>query len=282
MDLWQTGAHQFANRQAGLAQTPIYDCNKDMSFVRISLFLLVVLIYPFAWAKYKVIVDPGHGGKDMGAVRGSIREADIVLSVAKELSQLLADSEFEFALTRQENKAVELEQRTIIAHKEKGDIFISIHANSSPDFKARGTEFYFQNQLSPDQDSLFLANRENENPDFGVDYRPSQFEKTQKKNVANILDDMMKNNYIHLSAELALKLRKSFQLDPMQAKHKIRQAPFHVVSTVNMPSVLIELGFITNPNDAKLLTQKDYHRQLAKNIFLGLQGFKETLDKSHK
>lgn len=234
-------------------------------------------------AKYHIIIDPGHGGKDVGAIRGKIKESAITLTVASQLAkELKQHKDFSFSMTRQTNKSVSLEERSKFAHDRKGDIFISIHANSSYDTRVKGSEFYFENQLPPDEESLYLANKENANEVIGMDFRPSLHSHIKDRQIKHILDDLNKNMFIQLSAELAYNLGKAWKREFGKRKRRLRQAPFHVVSTVNMPSVLVELGYITNPVEGLWLLQRKNHRRIAKSIVKGLEYYKEVLDKSRR
>src|SRR5689334_16355568 len=110
-----------------------------------------------------VIVDPGHGGVDHGTTHKDARESEITLDVAKRLvKKLQATHKFKATLTRSDDHLIGLVTRVKIAEKAKGDVFLSIHVNSSPEAKARGAEFYFQNQLTADDEAMYLAHKENE------------------------------------------------------------------------------------------------------------------------
>src|SRR5690606_9647077 len=118
-------------------------------------------------APFKVVVDPGHGGTDAGAVgkqnSTDIKESTITLAISKLLAnRFKQDSNIEVILTRESDSSLNLNQRSKIAKQSKADLFISVHANSSTDISAKGAEVYFQSQMPPDEESLFLASRENE------------------------------------------------------------------------------------------------------------------------
>lgn len=229
-----------------------------------------------------IIVDPGHGGRDDGAVRKGRREADIALQVAKELARLLENNpNFKVTMTRTRDATVSLSERTDLAKSLKGDLFLSIHVNASSDPRAQGVEFYFQNQLPPDEDSLFLANKENAKGPISRSQvihpaDPSQF---LSGDVKFIVQDLQKNYHIEASSEMAKSLASAWSGQNSRRSRRIRQAPFFVVSNVSMPSALVELGFISNKNEAKKLIRKNYQKKLATNLYLGLINFKELLDK---
>lgn len=233
-----------------------------------------------------VVVDPGHGGKDHGATKGQIHESRIVLAVSKELASLLeADSRFEVTLTRSSDRFLSLKQRTQIASQSGADLLVSIHVNSSPDSRAHGAEFYFQNQLPADEESLFLASRENELEEHPPEEHshhhllpPIPF----KAEVKTILLDLLRNQRILDSSVLTKSLRENWKGIQRSRRHSIRQAPFYVVSQSSVPSVLIELGFLTHPDEGRKLTQKSYQHLLARSIYEGLIRYKELMDKQPK
>lgn len=234
---------------------------------------------------YHIIIDPGHGGTDNGAVRGKFKESRITLSVSKFLEQLLkADPRFEATLTRKTNGFMSLVKRTEIANKKRGDVFISIHVNSSLDKSARGSEFYFQNQLPPEEEALFLANFENqhqEEPKLKI--RPFIKDHAElEKNTLTILEDLRRTHRIKKSGELSIILAKGWSGSrKKQKKNSVHQAPFYVINNVDMPSVLIELGFISNRTEAMNLSSPTYQRKLARSIYQSLINFKEVIDKPH-
>lgn len=239
--------------------------------------LFAFLISGSLWAApLKVVIDPGHGGTDSGAVYGPAKESEIALHVARHLKQLIdSSSEFTASLTRESDHNVSLQDRVRIAEKEKAEVFLSIHANASVDQRARGVEFYFQNHLPADEESLFLANTENQIIQEAKDAGDGPLSK--KGDVLAILEDLkrthkMKNSYI-----LSERLLGAWGKQPSDS---IRQAPFYVVSRTSIPSVLVELGFISNPKESQKLVQSEYQREIAQKIYRGLIEYKEMVDKA--
>ena len=231
-----------------------------------------------------VIVDPGHGGSDMGAVRSSIHESDISLKVAKRLSEILSkDPRFKVTLTRKDDKTTTLEYRAQIAKDKGGHIFISIHVNASKDSRASGVEVYFKNQLPPDEEAMFLANKENHylGTSLNNEQKNTQTQWLSKKNdLQNILNDLDRNHNTQQSYIISQHFLKNWSARIHKRTRPLRQAPFYLVSEVTMPSVLIELGFLSNPKELQILNTKKFHRKAAENIYNGLVKYKETLDKS--
>lgn len=244
-------------------------------------FLLALAFSPLAFsAPLKVMIDPGHGGVDTGAVYGPAKEAEITLKVAQHLKALLDGSvEFQVGLTRTQDSALPLPDRVHIAEKEKADLFLSIHANASPDKRARGVEFYFQNQLPADEESLFLASLENQ---VIKDRTPADSSDniSKKSDVLAIIEDLKRQTKMRSSYALSDRLLKAWNPNGSKNSNVIRQAPFYVISKTNIPSVLVELGFISNPKESQKLIQTQYQKEIAQKIFQGLQAYKEMMDKS--
>jgi len=231
-----------------------------------------------------VVLDPGHGGHDKGATRGKITESFITLRVAGLVAdELKKDSDFKVSMTRKSDIFLELEERASFANKQ-GDLFLSIHVNSSADPKARGHEIYFQNQLPPDQESLFLASRENSNSEsvdqvarsvcFAVKSRPHL-----NSDIRAIVEDLERNHRFRLSGLLTESLYETWGGDYVNRKQPIRQAPFFVVSNIDKPSALVEIGYLSNENEAQKLMDPVYQKRIAIGIYKALRGFKERTDK---
>jgi N-acetylmuramoyl-L-alanine amidase len=231
-------------------------------------------------APLHILVDPGHGGSDSGAVRGALKESVIALKVSKLLADLLKkDDRFQVTLSRETDRKISLDQRTQIAKDVKADVLLSIHLNTNTDTRAHGEEFYFQNQLPVDEDLLYLASRENDEDE-------SESAKTTEKlssenDVRVILEDLGRNHRIRSSGDLSKVLFENWAVANGKkiASRSIRQAPFRVVSQVNIPSVLCELGFLSNPVEGPKLAEAAYQTALAKSLYEGLVKFKETMDK---
>ncbi len=240
-----------------------------------------------AWALH-VVLDPGHGGRDLGATRGDIREAELALKIAQMLADKLdASPQFRVTLTRNQDHFLSLDERVEIATQVNGDLFLSLHLNSSPDPRARGVEFYFRNQLPPDEEAMALAARENEHylaHVFGESAQSTSSQAPQKglqprAEVSLIIEDLIEQKRTRLSSELARRLDRHWQGGRKSRANTIRQAPFRVIAQAPMPSALVELGFISHPREAQQLTDRGFQKRLVEGLFRGLQDFKEVLDK---
>ncbi len=216
----------------------------------------------------RIIIDPGHGGRDYGApgYYKGVHEKDIVLKIAKKLAaKIRKELNYEVILTREDDRFLTLEERTRFANNRDADLFISLHANSSRNKKAYGLETYFLN-LATDDDAIMVAARENA---------------TSKKNISDlqdILTDIMQNSKIHESKQLARNIQNSMcgsmkkKYDKIKNKG-VKQAPFYVLIGANMPSVLIESAFISNPRECKRLTNSNYQDRLCSSIVDGIKKY---------
>ncbi len=245
-------------------------------FIGVVFLTIFFGVAGYSKAPIRVMIDPGHGGEDHGAQFQGIQEKNIALAVAKDLfSYLEKDRRFVPLLTREKDDFVPLVNRPEKAVNAKADIFISIHANSSPIIEAKGTEFYFENQVASNDESELLANRENNSK------LKNSLESDPKSDIENIISDLHHHEHMMMSEELCQALLDTFRKHIKIKTRSIRQAPFHVLSAP-MPSTLIELGFISNPDEARWLSDGQVQKKLAFAIYLGLKRFKEKLDKIHK
>lgn len=239
------------------------------------------LLWSFPASALHIMLDPGHGGVDTGAVHGPAKEADLVLKIAQRLKTLLEkDSQFQVSLTRVLDKNISLPSRVKMAEEAKADLFVSLHANAAADQRAKGVEFFFQNNLPPDEESLFLASQENQmilnsqelHSISGGD------ELSKKGDIAAIVEDLQRQNRMMSSLRLTQTLTQVWGNDVTASQATIKQAPFYVISKTSMPSVLIEIGFLTNPREAKRLLNSEYQNDLAQKIYSALLSYKEKID----
>lgn len=210
-----------------------------------------------------VIIDPGHGGTDPGAIGlGGIREKDVNLRIAKLLGERLERRGFRVVQTRVDDRTLDLETRTAIAEAAGGDLFVSLHANSAPRHKTRGIEIYYLDE-GYERHSLSLAAREN-----GV--RRSEMDSLQKT-----LARMRASEASDYSSRLARSVhdavfRGAAQQGPRAVDLGVKRAPFYVLFLASMPSILVETGFLTNRQDLRLLESGDFLARLAEQIAEGL------------
>ena len=214
-----------------------------------------------------IVIDPGHGGKDPGASGyRHYREKSVVLGIAKYLRDYLKKRGYRVYMTRSGDYFIKLRKRTKFANKKKADLFISIHANASKNRRAKGIETYF---LSPSRSSRAekVAAMENKADIDDMNYYGKQ----------SFLK-FMNNHKIIASNKLAIDLQQGMLLE-LRKFYKgvidggVREGPFWVLVGAQMPAVLIEVGFITNPTEAKRLVSKRYQRRIAKGIADGIERY---------
>jgi N-acetylmuramoyl-L-alanine amidase len=195
-----------------------------------------------------IVIDAGHGGEDDGA-RGSsgLQEKDLVLDVARRLAAKLRDDGFEVVMTRDADTFVALEERFAVANDARGDLFVSIHANAARDRDARGTETFFLALRASDVEAEQVAEREN--AAFGSAGRA---ESVSDDPLVAILADMTANEY-QRESEVFAKGAQSHLASGDPHARGVKQALFVVLQGVQMPSALIEIGFLTQPEDERSL-----------------------------
>lgn len=219
----------------------------------------------------KIVLDPGHGGKDPGAVGiGGIAEKDLVLSVARKLARRLRqEMGIEVVLTRKDDSFVPLEDRTAIANAQNADLFVSLHMNASPNGDARGLETYYLDNTS-DEASIRLAARENGTA------------RNKVSDLQFILSDMTQNMKLEDSITLAHRLQGSL-VNTMGRKMAdvrdlgVKKALFYVLVGARMPSVLVEMFFITNKIEGRAMTQDEYQNAVVDSLYEGIQKYKQTV-----
>lgn len=222
-----------------------------------------------------VVIDAGHGGFDPGATQSGIREKDVTLAVARELrTALVATGKFRVKLTRDKDEFIRLPERVRIARRAGADLFVSIHADSAPDagMSAHGASFYTISETASDTLAANLAARENK-----VDMLAGVDLPSEDKEVAGILIDLATRETVNQSRYVADTLARAFRkekLPLLDGPHK--QAGFVVLKAPDIPSVLIELGFLSNPVEAKKLSDTQYRRDLAKALASGIETWLKT------
>jgi len=216
-----------------------------------------------------VVLDPGHGGSDTGAKGpGGLQEKDLVLQICKILQETLSKNGFKVLLTRDSDRAMDLAMRTSYANSQQADVFVSVHLNASPSRMAKGTETYYHSTEATDQWAMKIADREN-----------ALVKRTNdREDLALVLWDLAQTRYIRESAVLAEMIQRSFNRLHSLKDRGVRQAPFAVLQGAQMPSVLLEVGFLTNPREAKLLASEEFQQQVADTFLKALLDFKEHHD----
>ncbi len=207
-----------------------------------------------------IVIDPGHGGKDPGAVGQARQEKQIVLSLSKTLRDLLVAKGYNVRLTRETDVFLPLRKRTQFATNQKADLFISIHTNASTARSASGIETYYL-ALASDESARITAMREN----AGAEYNMKELDGL----VGRILKESKSTESRRLAELIQARLTSGKQVKNRGVKH----APFVVLIGTKVPAVLVEVGFISNPTEGKRLTTKAYQHQLATAIAEGIEQY---------
>jgi N-acetylmuramoyl-L-alanine amidase len=215
----------------------------------------------------RIVIDAGHGGHDVGTLgAGGIEEKDVVLDVALRLGKLLHDRlGAQIVYTRADDTFIPLETRTAIANKAQADLFISVHANSSPDASARGVEVYYLNFTS-DPDAMTVASRENAVSTQSVHELSDLVKKIALKDKIDESRELAGD----VDAALYAGLRKGN--DGLKDRG-VKKAPFVVLIGANMPSILAEISFVTNPEDAEQLQSSAYRERVAESLCKGVERY---------
>jgi N-acetylmuramoyl-L-alanine amidase len=218
----------------------------------------------------RIVIDPGHGGHDPGAKGKGVTEAELVLDVALRLEKLLQKQPgVEVKMTRRTDEFIPLQERTAIANRENADLFLSIHANASTNASARGIETYFLN-FANNLSEAAVAQREN----------------AASGQTMGALPDFVKaialNNKLDESKDFANQIQHAM-IERLRVSNKtvkdlgVKQAPFVVLIGAAMPSVLAEISFVTNVQEAKLLKSSAYRQRIADALFNAIRKYQSSL-----
>jgi N-acetylmuramoyl-L-alanine amidase len=215
----------------------------------------------------KIVIDPGHGGHDTGTIGpNGLEEKDLVLDVGRRLGKLLqARLGADVVYTRKDDTFIPLETRTSIANQEQADLFVSIHANSSRDPDARGVETYYLNFTSS-AEALDVAARENAASDKSVYELQDLVKKIALKEKIEESREFASNVQRALHSGLAAK-------SPGIRDRGVKKAPFIVLIGANMPSILAEISFVSNPGDERRLQTSDYRQRIAESLYRGISKY---------
>ncbi len=221
----------------------------------------------------RIVIDPGHGGHDTGTIGPSgLMEKDLCLDIARRLGRIIQGRlpGTEVIYTRGDDTFVPLEDRTAIANQAKADMFISIHANSSRDPQARGVETYYLN-FAASEDAMEVAAREN------------SLSQSSIHELQDLIQKIARNEKVEESRELAGEIQQSLvkrlqRVSQAYRNRGVKKAPFVVLIGANMPSVLSEISFLSNPSDERLLKKPAHRQRVAEGLFRGLESYLESIN----
>ncbi len=220
----------------------------------------------------RIVIDPGHGGHDPGAQAFRVTDSELVLDIALRLEKLLLKQNgLEVVMTRRTDEFIPREERTAIANRESADLFLSIHANASENTKARGIETYYLN---------FALNAEAE----AVAARENSASERTIHNLPEILKAIALNDKIDESKDFADQVQRAMirrlkAQNPNVKSLGVKRAPFVVLIGAGMPSVLAEISFVTNKQEAGLLRTGAYRQRIAEALFDAVMQYQQSLKK---
>lgn len=228
--------------------------------------------------QWVIVIDPGHGGRDPGALGSFSKEKDINLAIALKTGKYIEQNikNVKVVYTRKEDKTVNLRDRPIIANNNKADLFISIHTNQTATKTVMGTETFIMG-LTRDKENLAVAMKENEVMLLEDDYSTKYQGFDPKSPESYIMFSLMQNVYQKQSTNLASKIQTQFTEKVNRKDRGVKQAGFWVLFNTAMPSVLVETGFISNPAEEKFLNSVQGQDYLASAIFRACRDFLDEI-----
>jgi N-acetylmuramoyl-L-alanine amidase len=222
----------------------------------------------------RIVVDAGHGGHDPGTIgRAGLQEKDLVLDVAQRLAPLIrSELKAEVVMTRDSDVFIPLEERTAIANSKGADLFLSIHANSSRNTRARGIETYFLN-FAKDPHAEEVAAREN------------AISAATLKDLQGLVKAIALNSKIDESRDFAAMVQEAMvgnlrRHNAGALNRGVHAAPFYVLIGANMPSILAEIAFVSHPDEERLLKTQEYRERVAQSLLEGVRGYLLALNQT--
>ena len=234
-----------------------------------SLILIMFCAITWVTAQVKcIVIDPGHGGRDPGAVNGKLHEKNIVLAVALELGAMIEAkySNIRIVYTRKDDRLIELSQRSDIANKAGADLFVSIHTNASKSSSAYGTETFVMG-INKSNGNLEVAMRENSVITYEDDYSSKYEGYDPSSSESFIIFSLMQYAYLTQSLKLAMLVQQEYRESDKRRDRGVKQDGFLVLWRTAMPSILSEIGFISNPDEAKYLSSSEGQKKIAASLF---------------
>ena len=265
-----------------------------LSHINVRFIILLVNLTLFSYNVFSnginnnklktIVIDPGHGGKDpgtLGTKRYSKYEKDIALSVSLKLGNYISNSfpDIKVVFTRKEDVFLELNERTRIANKSNADIFISVHCDGFTNSKAYGASVFVMG-MSKLKANLDVAMRENAAMYLEDNYKQKYDGFDPKSAESYIVFSLMQNTYLEQSLQLAEYVEEQFAYKANRKSRGVKQAPFYVISRTNMPSILVECGFLTNPKEEDYLQTDEGQNQIAMSIFEAVKNYKLSIESS--
>jgi len=256
-----------------------------LTFINTTIFSQGQEDTPSQYKVRRIVIDAGHGGGDPGALGSKSKEKDINLSVALKLGQLITENydpkEVEIIYTRKTDVSVELYKRAEIANKNKADLFVSIHCNAATNKSAQGVEVLVMGEARTEA-SLAVAKKENAAILLEKNYQNNYEGFDPNFPFANTIFSLQAVKYLKESAELAKMVQDNLVQNTNFRDRKVLQAGFWVLYKVAMPSILIELGFISNVEEETIMLQEATQRVMAQSIYNAIVSYKNKMEGTNK
>jgi len=253
----------------------------------VAITLLILAAGPYAAKKNRsqavktIVIDAGHGGKDPGALGKNAKEKTIALGIAMKLGKYIEDylPDVEVIYTRKNDVFIELDERAKIANRNNADVFVSVHVNSTPEkvSKALGTETYVMG-LHKNQSNLDLAIRENSVIKFEEDFETAYEGFDPESDESYIIFDIYQSVFQKNSLDLAGRIQDQFKNRVGRVNRGVKMAGLLVLWKTTMPSVLVEVGFITNPKEEEYISSERGQALIASGIFRAVRGYKNDVE----
>ncbi|MCS7074099.1 MAG: N-acetylmuramoyl-L-alanine amidase [Bacteroidia bacterium] len=245
-----------------------------LGLVGISCLNTSFISYPRKGGSFLVVLDPGHGGKDPGALGKTIYEKVVALKVGLAVEKLFKENEptIKIDMTRRTDVFVELHERAAIANRQKADLFVSIHCNANPSPAISGSETYAMGTHKEDA-NLDVMMAENASILLEENYQEKYEGFDPKSEESYIMFSLVQNAYLRQSLNLAARIEKEFSTK--RQSRGVKQAGFLVLWKSTMPSVLVELGFLSNKDDEKFLASEEGQQFLANSLYRAIKSYRD-------
>jgi len=230
----------------------------------------------------RVVIDAGHGGKDPGTVGKHSYEKDVALSIALKVGKYISENlpDVEVIYTRKTDVFIELYKRPQIANKEKADVFISIHCNATDSRKAVGTETWIIGATKGDR-NLAVAKKENASILYESDYEKRYDNFDPNSAESYIIFELFQSSYREQSMDLAEMVQSQFRTRLHRVDRGVKEAGFLVLVNTAMPSILVETGFLSNPEEEKYLTSEKGQNEIASGIYRAFKAYKIKMEQEN-
>jgi N-acetylmuramoyl-L-alanine amidase len=251
-----------------------------LAFCLLFLFQPVSSMREGPYRLRKVVIDPGHGGRDPGAVGRRSKEKDIVLAISLKLGAYINEylPDVEVIYTRTTDEFIELHRRAEIANKNNADLFISVHANANPNRSVRGTDTFVLGQ-SRTKENLEVAMKENAAILLEDNYDEQYQGFDPNSSESYIIFSLMQNTFMSQSLSFADHVQRQFRERVGRIDRGVRQAGFMVLFQTTMPSALIEVGFISNEDEERFLMSDQGQNYIASAIFRAFRDYKQSIER---